>query len=146
MANLGIVTLISLVILVFIKICSINKKVMKILFVIILFVLIAIVWFFFSNNIKFFIDSLKYHKYYSYDYSNDIEKNGHITEEGAVKIAMEKSESNRIANLETHLDENGESKVWTVLFVKKWTFGLKEVIEVEIDYYTGEVITIIEEA
>ena len=119
---------------------------MKILFVIILFVLIAIVWFFFSNNIKFFIDSLKYHKYYSYDYSNDIEKNGHITEEGAVKIAMEKSESNRIANLETHLDENGESKVWTVLFVKKWTFGLKEVIEVEIDYYTGEVITIIEEA
>ena len=88
----------------------IKKKVGKIIFIIAILSLLFLIIFVFRYNIIFFFESMKYEKYNSYDYSNDISQYGYITEDGAIKKVKEQIESGRISKVTCKIEENKNKK------------------------------------
>ena len=104
-------------------------------------------------QVEFSKKSLEYSWVDDYDYSKDIEKFGHITEEGAIKIAKESSKSEKIANVSCSYVEDGEILVWGSAKKKIATYwsvsittgynsacGHNHDTHMQIDYYTGKVL------
>ena len=90
----------------------------------------------------------------SYDYSNDIEEFGHISKEGAIKIAL-KNVKDDILQIDCNLNENktGYSfgfnsetvepqTYWSASYdFYKWNpIGEKGNCVIYVDYYTGEIL------
>lgn len=117
------------------------------------------------HDIVFFFQSLEYENIDDYDYSNDIANQGYISKEGAIKIAKEKTNSKRIANVNCELVENGtyinyeeqlnnllkqntqenvkkQATYWLISLTTGWDYlcGHAEVWYFKIDYYTGEIL------
>ena len=139
-----------------------KKKVGKILFIVSILAILLLFLTFFWHDIIFFFESLEYQKIYNYDYSNDINQYGYITEYGAIKIALESAKLKRMSKVKCQLNEqkltlpeffydttNQErynrikncTKYYNISFVIGWDRGCEheEVSYFTIDYYTGEI-------
>ena len=116
------------------------------------------------HDIVFFFQSLKYENIDKYDYTNDIYNNGYISKEGAIKIAKERTNKKRIANVSCELVENGtyinydeefknmlnkednnlnnnkQATYWNIILTTGWEFGYEVKWIFKIDYYTGEIL------
>lgn len=138
----------------------------KILFILLICILIFVCIKIFTkwHDIIFFFQSLEYENVDKYDYSNDISNNGYISKEGAIKIAKEKTNKKRIAEVSCELVENGtytnydevdilneisnssnsqkEATFWLITFTTGWDYscGHEEEWYFKIDYYTGKIL------
>lgn len=103
------------------------------------------------HDIIFFFQSLEYENVDKYDYSNDVANNGYISKEGAIKIAREKTNKKRIADVTCELVENGiyytsnskkQATFWSITLTTGWdsSCGHEEKWYFYIDYYTGEIL------
>lgn len=143
---------------------KLNAK--KVLLILLVCIIIVVVYIIFINrhDIIFFFQSLEYESIDNYDYSNDIADNGHISKEGAIKIAKEKTNCERIAKVTCELIENGtyisydedlsnlsdnnyevsnkQATYWMINLTTGWDYlcGHEESWFFKIDYYTGEIL------
>lgn len=144
-----------------------NEKILIVILLIILLILGGFRIFFKRQDIVFFFQSLEYANIDKYDYSNDIADSGHISKEGAIKIAKEATKEKRVAKVNCELIENGayidydetfrklsEKKIfdtsnsvkkatfWAITLTTGWDYacGHEEEWRLKIDYYTGEVL------
>lgn len=144
-----------------------NEKILIVILLIILLILGGFRIFLRKQDIIFFFQSLEYANIDKYDYSNDIANSGHISKEGAIKIAKEATNAKRVAKVNCKLIENGtyidydetfrnlsekktldtsnsikEATFWVITLTTGWDYacGHEEEWFLKIDYYTGEVL------
>ncbi len=143
-----------------------NEK--KIIIILLMFLLLFVCLKIFvkRHDIIFFFQSLEYENIDKYDYSNDITNNGYISKDGAIKIAKEKTNKNRIAKVTCELVENGtyinydemfkdildktsstssnkkKAAFWLITLTTGWDYlcGHEEEWYFKIDYYTGDIL------
>ena len=139
------------------------KKIICILLICIMF-FVGINIFHRRHDIIFFFQSLEFENIDDYDYSKDIVTNGYISKEGAIKIAKEKTNKNRIAKVTCELVENGtyinyeesfknilnkeykdsqkQATYWMITLVTGWDYlcGHEEAWYFKVDYYSGEIL------
>jgi len=104
------------------------------------------------HEIIFFFQSIEYQNIDKYDYTEDIVNNGHITKEGAIKIAKEETHEKRIAKVTCELVKNGTygyfgkspnkptTTFWLITFITGYARGHELNWYFKIDYYTGEIL------
>lgn len=154
-----------IVILVILLLIFLIKKKWLIKFIIIVLILTGLFTVFIKrHDIKFYFESKKFDYINEYDYSNDINSLGYISENGAAKIAKEHSNSPKISNLKVRLVQDDQTDFdltnittdifkdigvvsydayWDVSFVSGWDklCNHEKSWHYKINYYTGEIVS-----